>query len=697
MGKKTIRTICFECHSRCGVFLEVEKGKVVGISGDKDHPFSHGYLCPKGRACMEIIYHPERITKPLIRTGNRSNSKFEPVSWELALDVISRRLLEVREKWGAESFAVGTGTTRGIPPFLNRFLTVYGSTNYFGPACMSGGPLVFGGIMTTGFMMQPDFKSAKCMLLWASNPESAFPGLYNHAIREGLENGARLIVVDPRRIPIATKADHWLRIRPGTDVALALCFLHVIINNKLFDEEFVDKWTVGFDKLRSHVAEFTPKRCAEITWVPAEEIEAAATTFANTKPACISPGMAGTCQAPNAFDLNRAISSISAITGNLEVPGGNPNFVEPTGPGRSCYGRDFSVFWNLPPEQARKRLGMDKYPIESSWMCNPEPIWEAILEGKPFPVRAAGLFGSNAMCAYAHSQHVKKALSAVDFLFAVDYFHTPTTALADVILPPAHWTERDDVEDGMMMNHIFCQEKAVEPVPECRDEKQILIDLAKKMGLKGYWDTVEQALDYRLEPIGMDFKTFKKIGKFSTPVIYKGYEKNNGFSTLSGSRKVDLYSEFLEKRGISPLPIYKEPPEGPISTPDVYKEYPLVLTTGGRNIVYFHSAHRNIPSLRKLSPDPQLDMHPETAAAFKVEDGEWVWLKSPRSKVEIRIRFNEDMHPKVVHAPHGYWYGVKDGWERLNINQLTNNQPQCPVTGSVQTRALLCRIEKMAV
>ena len=574
MGKKSIRTICFECHSRCGVFLEVEKGKVVGIKGDRDHPFSRGHLCPKGRACMEIIYHPERITKPLIRTGNRGDGKFEPVSWEQALDVISRRLLEVREKWGAESFVAGGGDGRGIPQFLNRFLTVYGSPNYFGPGNMSGGPLVFGSIMTTGFMMQPDYQSSKCMLVWASNPESAWPGLYNHAIREGLKNGAKLIVVDPRRIPLAEKANHWLRVRPGTDVALALCFLHIIIKNKLYDEEFVDKWTRGFDKLRRHVADFTPERCAKITWVSAEEIEAAATTFASTKPACIDPGMAGTSQAPNAFDLNRAISSISAITGNLEVPGGNPNFIPPTGPQRSCYGTDFSAFRNLPPEQAKKRLGMDRFPLVSSWMSNPEPVWEAILEEKPYPVKAVGLFGSNAMCAYANSQHVKKALSAVDFLFAVDYFHTPTTALADVILPPAHWTERDDVEDGMMMNHIFCQEKAVEPVPECRDEKQILIDLARKMGLEGYWDIVEEGLDYRLEPIGMDFDAFKKVGRFSTPVIYKSYERNNGFSTPSGSGKVDLYSEFLEMRGYSPLPIYQEPPESPVSTPMYIKNIP---------------------------------------------------------------------------------------------------------------------------
>jgi len=695
VGLKTIKSICFECHSRCGVLLEVKDKKLIGIKGDKDHPFSNGYLCPKGKACMEIIYHPERITKPLVKMNNRGEGQFKAVFWEEALDIISQRLLEIREKWGAEALAVGTGTTRGVPPFLNRFLSVYGSPNYFAPAHMSGGPVVVGGVMTMGFVLTPDYQSSKCMLLWAHNPDSAWPGLYNNAIKEGLDKGAKLIVVDPRRTRVAKKADFWLRIRPGTDVALALGFLHVIIENKLYDEKFVNQWTKGFDRLKSHVADFTPKRCAEITWLAADEIEAAAKTFATVKPACIGPGMAGASQAPNAFDLNRALASISAITGNLEVPGGNPNYVPPTGANRNCYGSDFGVMTNLPPEQAHKRIGMEKYPIFSNLMSLPEAVWTAILEEKPYPVKAVGLFANNAVCAYANSRHVRKTLSAVDFFFAVDYFHTPTNALADVILPPAHWTERDDVEDLLMMNRIFCQEKAIEPATECRDEKQILIDLAKKMNLKGFWDTIEEGLDYRLEPIGMRFNEFKKKGQFSTPIQYKSYEENNGFSTPSGSGKVDLYSDLIEMAGASPLPVFSEPPESPISTPELYKKYPLILTTGGRNIVYYHSAHRNIPSLRKVSPDPQLDIHPETAARFKVDNGEWVRLHTSRGQVEIKICFNENMHPLVVHAPHGYWYGVKDGWKRLNINIITDNQPQCPVTGSVPTRALLCRIEKI--
>jgi len=690
MSLKIIRSICFECHSRCGVLLEVKEGKLVGIKGDKEHPISHGYLCSKGRACMEIIYHPERITKPLIRTGVKRKGQFEASSWDQALDVIAGRLLDYREKWGAESVVIGTGTTRGMGPWINRFLTLFGSPNYMAPANMSGGPLEVGSIATCGFPIMPDFASSKCIVLWAHNPPQSWPGLFMHDIKQGLKAGAKLIVVDPRGTPLARKADHWLPIRPGTDTALLLCFINIIIKNELYDEEFVRKWTSGFNRLAEHVASFTPEKCAEITWLSADAIESAAFTYARTKPACISGGPAGVCQAVTAFDISRSITILSAITGNLEVPGGSLKYIPPTG-NRSHYGEDFCAYRNLPEEQAKKKLNLD-YPLLGPVPIPPETAWKAILEQKPYAVKAIGLFANNPMCAYANSQHVKKALTALDFLFMADYFHTPTTELADVILPPAHWTERDDVEDFIMKGYLFYQPKAVEPVPECRSERQIFIDLAQKIGLEGYWKTLEEAFDYRLEPVGMTFEEFKKVGQIANPVVYKSYEKNNRFETPSG--KVELYANYLEDMGIEPLPNFREPPESPVSRPDLWQEYPLVLTTGGRNLVYYHSAHRNIPSLRKHSPDPEIEIHPETAAQLGIEDGEWVYLVSPRGRIEIKVRLFKHIHPKVVHAPHGYWYGVENGWKRVNINMITDNQPICPVTASVPVRGLLCRVEK---
>ncbi|MFP4477383.1 MAG: molybdopterin-dependent oxidoreductase [Desulfatibacillaceae bacterium] len=695
MAVEKVRTICFECHSRCGCHVEVDNGRIVGIKGDKAHPHSHGYLCPKGRACAEIVYHPERITKPLLRVGDRNSGRFEEASWDKALDVVAENLLAAKEKHGPESVVFGSGTTRGLAPYLNRFLALFGSPNFMAPSNMSGGPIVVGSAATMGFtMVDPDYANAKCILLWAHNPEASWPGLYMYDINQGLKNGAKLIVVDPRGTNLAKKADHWLPIRPGTDVALALCFMNVIIEENLHDAQFCEQWCNGFDKLVEHVREFTPEKVSEITWVPAEDIRAAARAFGETRPAAVGPGMGGVCQQNDAFALCRSLTILSAITGNLAVPGGNLQCSPPTRK-RSCYGPDFDAFLNLPPEQGNKKLGLDRFPLLRfiPIPSPPQAVWPAIEEGKPYPVAAMGLFANNSVCAYPNSPRVHKALSSLDFLLCVDYFHTPTTALADVILPPAHWSERDDVEDLLMQNHVMAQVAAVDPVPECRDEKQILIDLAAKVGLEGYWKTVEEILDYRLEPLGTTWDEFKKKGVHFNPVVHKLYEKKGGFRTPSG--KVEVYADYLEAMGIAPLPVYREPDEGPVASPDLYEEYPLILTTGGRNLVYYHSSHRNIPSLRKKAPDPELQIHPDTAQTMGVEDGEWVKLATPRGHVEIKAKYYDDVHPRVVHSPHGFWYGVENGWRRVNVNMITADEPLCPVTGSVPIKALLCRVEKM--
>ncbi len=696
MTTKTVRTICFECHSRCGVLLDVENGKVTGIRGDKTHPHSHGYICPKGNACMEIMYHPERITQPLVKVGGKDSERFEAASWDKALDIVSENLLAAKEKYGPESVVFGSGTTRGMAPYLNRFLNRFGSPTFMAPSNMSGGPIAIGALVTCGFgLVDPDYAESRCMLLWAHNPENSWPGLYMHDINTGLKKGAKLIVVDPRRTRLAKKADHWLQVRPGTDTALVLCFINVLIQKGLYDKAFVEKWCSGFDQLAEHAAQYTPDTTSKITWVPAAGIEAAAECFATNGPAAIGPGMGGVCQQNDAFDLCRGLTILSAITGNLAVPGGNLQCQSPTRK-RSCYGTDFDSYLNLPKEQAKKKLGIDRFPILEfiPIPSPPQAVWPAIEAGKPYPVRAVGLFANNSVCAYPNSLRVRNALRSLDFLLSVDYFHTPTTALADVILPPAHWAERDDVEDLLMKNHVIAQPKAVEPVGDCRDEKQMLIDLAVKMGMDDYWKSVEEILDYRLEPLGVTWAQFKVKQRHFNPIKHRMYEEKGRFRTPSG--KVELYAEYLKGINIQPLPEYREPAESPVSSPELARDFPLVLTTGGRLLGYYHSSHRNIASLKKRAPDPELQIHPETAAKLGVENGEWVYLATPRGKVEIKALFDENIHPDVVHSHHGFWYGVKDGWKRININMVTDDENMCPVTASVPIKSLLCRVEKMA-
>jgi anaerobic selenocysteine-containing dehydrogenase len=672
--------------------------RITGWSASKGTnpiPSATALSVPKAKFCHELIYHPDRITTPLVRIGEKGSGRFEKVSWDQALSIIAERMLGARKDYGAESVVFGHGTTRGLSPYLYRFVSTFGSPNLMAPSNYSGGPIIMGSVMVCGFvMLDPDFSKSKDIVLWATNPDASLPGRFLYEINEGLKAGAVLTVVDPRGTRLARKAHHWLRIRPGTDTALALGFLNVIIRKGLYDRAFVEKWTVGFDQLKEHVSRFTPERCAEITWVPADEIIRAATAFGENRPGAILMGIGGASQQNDAFDMNRALTMLSAITGNLDVPGGNLHAIPPTGD-RACYGRDFSFLNNLPPSKVQKKIGSERFPLLSI-MGIPSPaemVWPVILEQKPYPVKVLGLFANNSMCAFGNSPLVKKALTALDFLFAVDYFHTPTTQMADVVLPAAHWTERDDMEDLLMMNYLFCQPKAVDPIPECRDEKQILIDLAKRMGMEGYGGSVQEMLDYRLEPTGVTFEEFKKRHVLEGPIEYCKYEKRNGFETPS--RKVELYSQFLKDMGIDPMPVFREPGEGPVARPDVFKEFPLVLTTGGRNIAFYHSAHRNIPSLRRLSPDPELQIHPETAEKLHISQGEWVYVASPRGRVEAKVTLFEHIHPGVVHLPHGYWYGDPDGWRRFNVNMITDNEPLCPVCAGTPMKSLLCRVEKM--
>jgi len=233
----------------------------------------------------------------------------------------------------------------------------------------------------------------------------------------------------------------------------------------------------------------------------------------------------------------------------------------------------------------------------------------------------------------------------------------------------------------------------MEPLPECRDEKQILIDLAEKLNMDGFFKTVEEMLDDRLAYMDVTYDAFKQMGWYKTPVTYKSYEKKGKFRTPTG--KVALHAGYLEGLGISPLPIFREPSESPVSQPELYHEYPLILTTGGRLLVYYHSSHRNIAPLKKRAPDPELEIHTKTAKNLDIQDGEWVYLVSPRGRVEIRARHSKTIDPRVVQSPHGFWYGMEDGWKRLNINMITDDEPLCPVTGSVPIKALLCRVEKI--
>ena len=694
MGEvRKVRTVCRSCHGGCGVIAHVKDGKVIKVEGDPESPISHGTLCSKGLAITQLAYHPDRIIYPM----KKGDNGWERITWDEALDTVVGKFKEVIKEHGPESIVIGQGTGRDYESHLYRFANLLGTPNVLTAGHMCYVSRVAATLITCGNLPICDYKAEpKCIVMWACNPQWTNPDEYKgEGFWRAYKKGSKLIVIDPRKGFLAKKAHLWLQLRPGTDAALAFGFLHVIIDEGLYDEAFVKNYIHGWEKFKERVKEYPLERVEEITWVKKELIRKAARIYATVKPACINWGVP-TEQTLNCTDCTRLLTGLMAVTGNLDVAGGNVFFVPP--PVRTV--SQFSRHKDLSPEQRKKRLGGEQYKLASRVaLITPKVAWDAILTGKPYPLKAGLLCGTNPVMTRANAREAYEALKKIDFLAVIDFFLTPTAELADIFLPAGTWLEQNHVADNWKRHgYALARQKAVE-IGECWQDHRIFQELGKKMGQE-WWDTVEDALDYLLEPTGLTWEQFKEKGYLKGEQVYYKY-KEKGFSTPTG--KVELYSTVLEKWGHDPLPKYTEIPESPVSRPDLLEDYPYILNAGLRTPTFFHSANRMIPWLREIRPDPIVEIHPETAKKHGIEEGAWVYITSPRGRAKERAKLNDGIDPQVIVAEHGWWFPeLKDpghGWDTANINILTDNSHESmdPVMGATNLRVLLCNISPCEV
>jgi anaerobic selenocysteine-containing dehydrogenase len=707
--KKIVRTVCQGCHCECGVLVHVEDGTISKIEGDPEHPSNRGFICIKGVTYSEVVYHPDRLKYPLKRVGKRGEGRWKKISWNEALDGIAKKFTEVREKYGSESIATihGTGPR---PSIVSTTLLAYAlhSPNVISVdlhICYA--PSVIAEYATVGrsvtMEVGPDYEFTNCIVVWGANPVVSHPPKGKEILEAKSKRGAKLIVVDPRRTLLAYKADLWLQIRPGTDCALALGMMNVIIEEGLYDKEFVDKWCYGFDKLKEQVREYTPEKVSEITWIPADRIREAARLYATTKPATLHHRVAIEHNI-NSVQTDRALIILVALTGNIDVKGGNLLPVYPEG-----YVRTYDLLSRMfrPPQAIEeKRIGNREFPLTSGpgapipFVPAPLALY-ALLTGNPYPIKALYCAGGNPVVNMQDSKKVWNALKDLELLVVADFFMTPTAELADYVLPVTTWLERNECCDDFYTNYVSARQKVIDPLFECWDDMKIVIELVKKIPWADRrflpWNSVNEFNNWRVKGTGITFGALKKKGTIITPMQYAKFKKK-GFDTPS--RKVELYSTLFEKYGYDPLPKYKEPPESPYSTPELYKEYPFILITGGRQVEYFHSEGRQILQLRKRVPDPEVEIHPDTAKTIGIKDGEWVCIETPRIKderVKFKAKLTPDIHPKVIHARHGWWFPEEPvpehGCFKSNINViLSNDPPRDEICCSVPTRGTLCRV-----
>jgi len=705
--EKVVRTVCKDCHVACGVLAHVKDGRLVLVEGDPDHPLNQGTMCPKGLAIKQTVYHPDRIVYPMKRAGERGEGKWQRISWDEALDIIATKLKEVIDEYGPYAIL---GSMGGKPSKNMR--AWYGVVNSLGspnvgwtdaPFCFGPWPIAaiytYGGFIS--WEMGSDVKNTDCVIVWGGHPAYSHP-TWGRMFMQARARGAKSIFVDPRYTPLASKADLWLQLRPGTDAALALGMLNVIINEGLYDTEFVNKWCIGFDELRGRVQEYPPEKVAEITWVPKDDIVKAARWYATIKPACLYT-RAALEMVPNAVQSQRALACLRAVTGNIDVKGGNVFDCFP--PGFIGHVYLWLPEYRMPQEVEEKRIGAKEYPLLAGPRAplgtpHTGAVIDTLLTDKPYPIKVWFLSNDVMLC-IPDSRRVHEALKRVEFVVVTEFFKTATAEMADILLPAATWIETDDIE-SCYTNLIVCRQRAIEPVGECWDEMKLMFELLKRMGVKyrsfPTTETMEETYDIRLKGIGMNFEDLKKKHIIEIPMEYKRYEKT-GFRTPSG--KVELYSKTFKELGYDPLPYYEEPPYSPISNPELAEDYPFILITAGIKVGYMHSMGRNIPWLRELYPDPQMEVHPDTASKLGIQDGDWVWIEvagGPGGRVKAKAKATRGLHPKVVQWMAHWWYperpGPDYGHSEVNINMVMSNESRDPIAGTPPLTGLLCKIYK---
>lgn len=728
------KIVCTFCTSNCGMLASIKDGRIKSIEPNKDHPLSRGFICERGRMALRWLYHPDQLLYPLKRVGERGEGKWQRITWQQALAEIGDKLNQLKAKYGPETLGILEGAARGNDYWpRGRFLTLFGNPqNIFCPGVLCGindiriNNVVMGDI--SGFT--GDLRRSNCVVYWGTNPAQSWHKGWITTLNQQRRRGLKIITVDPRKTRTTEISDIWLQLRPGTDTALALSWLNVIINEQLYDREFVSKWTVGFDELKERVQQYTPEIVAGITGVPAEKIVAAARMYATTKPAILPSGVAIDQLGLNGTRTEQCRIILRAITGNLGIWGGELIMR----PGQMINGGKFVpsseliMMDRLSPDVRSKQLGAALHRMVSliGWSLTEEHIgkiydipapvaihtqahvpmlWRAILTNEPYPIKALIAWGSNPLSSIGNIKLAYKAMKSPNLELNVsqELWMTPSAQLADYVLPGASWMERvicSNTDDFGTM--VIGGEQAIKPMGERRDVYEFFRSLALAVGQgEAYWpwETLRDVSEYRLKPTGISFEELvDRMVIFPDEFDMQPWLKT-GFPTPSG--KVELYSSTLERLGYDPLPHYKEPPESPVSTPDVANEYPLILNTGGTFMPMVHSEFMQPELGRVKHPYPLMDIHPDTARRLKIGDGDWAFIETRRGRIKQKARYNDGILPNVVNCQAKWWFPEMESsepelggvWES-NANVLTYDEPEAcdELSGGWCVRALLCKV-----
>lgn len=702
------KTNCHFCGYLCAFEAEVEDGRVVGLACDATrYPYDEDVLrgCRRWRMNLAVLDDPKRVNYPLRRVGKRGSNQWERVSWDEALDDIAARLRALIDKHGPQTLASAIGGPHASYWPLHRFMSLLGSPNNMGIGQICWNPRIWMDVVTFGWSIEADIDPARteALFIWGTNPAQSDNSAFWRSLLRFAKSNIPLVVIDPRRTQVAAKADVWLPVRPGTDGTLALGLIQVIIEESLYDQDFVARWCHGFDELACAVKEYTPARVAGICGLDAHDIEQAARIFASASAAALVSGrgidQSGRAVAPT----HRAIACLRAITGNVDKPGScvlteRSDFTPEV---------DLEMSARLAPEQRAFCLNTPHTPLQSYegyakvnglterfgrslplrylTSAHPDLVLKAMLEGSPYPVRALFVEATNPLLTYGDTHRVFEALNSLDLLVVLEYYMTPTASLADYVLPAAGAIERPLFQaHGGVANIGYGGPAAIEPYYERRADYDFFREMGIRFGQAEHWPdaTLKDAYEAALAPTSMTWEEFCRVGiYYRQPGFFKHERpgadgKPMGFATKTG--KIELASELLPELGGSRLPHGEPPVPVALSEELLAQGERLALITGARKQPYNASMFLNIKEFREGYPVPLAEMSPATASRLGLAEGAIIVLATDKGQACFTLK-TAAMRDDLVSADYGWWFPEREAgapdfggiWES-NINLLTD-------------------------
>lgn len=668
-----VKTFCGICNAQCPIVIDVKNNSVISVSGDGDG-FRDGFICPKGRAIPDIVNSSERLSSPLKKT---SSGSFEKISWSSAIAEISEKLLQSRQTHGAKALALHVGEAgvrKQFPYFYERFCQSYGTPNYStsGSHCHFSKTMAHRLVHGYGYP-SADYRNSDAIVLWGYNPSVSSPPAMMD-INSAVQNGGKLVVIDPFKTPLAEKADLYIQIRPGSDGALALGILNILIQEESYSLDFVEKHTLGFKELSEYVQEFTLDKVELLTWVSSSDILALAKIYMDSDRISTLVGIALELQT-NGVQSIRAIASLEALSGNLDRVGGD-RFMERCN--LSSLRLD-KIIDDIP-------VGSDRFPLfyRYSHEAQSNVLADAILNEKPYPIKSLFVVGSNPLLTWPDSNKVKAALEKLDFLVVTDMFLTETAKCADIVLPSSSFLERNDLVETIVGDRVKLFASPVALESEIRmSELDFILELSRAMGLESDfpWSSEVEALDYRLRPLDITLKSLSSMaGGFTCSVYAEKKYDSVGFQTNSG--KVEFFSKTLEQLGYDGLPVYRDVAES-MMTNSPNSPYIFTATSGKRTLNYYHSRYRNVTSLN--SEDMVVYAHPSVFKKYHMGSDRMVDIFTPRGSISAKLVMSDAICPNTVSMPHG--------WDKANANLLVDSNILDPISGFPGARSFLVGID----